>query len=326
MRDTTLPAVSETMACSLVWPGGVLHTATMKSPAAKDSRLFGILLVISAVTVFAGTDAVSKLLVEKQTISQTLHTRFIFAVPFLLAVTPVGQWRNLLRTPHPFLQFLRGAAPVIVSLAMVIGLKFLPLADTTVVAFSAPFLVLAFSGLVLGERVGLWAWVGVTLGFIGVLAVARPGSAGFSPYLIFPAAGALFYAAFIFISRRLAAAGDAATTTLAWTLMVGTVATVPMVVLDWKPVTTTGVLLGLASGATFFCGQYLMTKAFEYAPANVLAPFTYFQILAAAGLGILLFGELPDQWTWIGIAVICVSGLIIASADDKGAGTKQPAA
>ncbi len=290
----------------------------MKSATLFGPRLQGILLLVASVTVFAGVDALSKVMVESASISQTLSARFIFALPFLLAATPISHWRGLLRTPHPFLQILRGSTPVIVSLAIVIGVKYLPLADTTVVVFSAPFLVVAFSGAVLGERVGMRAWVGVILGFLGVLAVARPGTAGFSPYMIFPAVAAIFYALLMFVSRRLVAAGDPAATTLAWTLLVGVVATAPMAALDWRPVSATAWILAVASGATFFAGQYLITKAFEFAPANILAPFTYFQILAAAGLGILFFNEFPDAWTWIGIAIILVSGLIIASPGEEG--------
>lgn len=303
---------------SLVHLASGRHSAAMQSATPFSPRLKGILLLIAAVTVFAGVDALSKVMVQSASVSQTLSARFIFALPFLLAATPISHWRSLLRTQHPFLQILRGSTPVIVSLAIVIGVKYLPLADTTVVVFSAPFLVVAFSGAVLGERVGARAWVGVILGFLGVLAVARPGTAGFSPYLIFPGVAAIFYAVLMFVSRRLAAAGDSAQTTLAWTLLVGIVATTPMAALDWKPTSATGWILGVASGATFFGAQYLITRAFEFAPANILAPFTYFQILAAAGLGMLFFGEFPDAWTWIGIAVILASGLIIASPGEEG--------
>lgn len=288
-------------------------------------RLQGILLLVASVTVFAGADALSKVLVQSLSISQTLNARFIFALPFLLAMTPISHWKSMLRTPLPLLQILRGSAPVIVSLAIVIGVKYLPLADTTVVVFSAPFLVVAFSGAVLGERVGSRAWAGVILGFLGVLAVARPGAAGFSPYMIFPGVAAIFYALLMFISRRLVAVGDSAATTLAWTLLVGVVVTTPMAALDWKPVSASAWMLAVASGATFFAGQYLITKAFEYAPANILAPFTYFQILAAAGLGILFFNEYPDAWTWIGIAIILASGAIIAAgSENKIAAESQP--
>lgn len=295
-----------------------VHGAAVKSATLFGPRLQGILLLVASVTVFAGVDALSKVLVQSLSVSQTLHARFIFALPFLLAMTPISHWRGLLRTPHPFLQILRGSTPVIVSLAIVIGVKYLPLADTTVVVFSAPFLVVAFSGAVLGERVGMRAWVGVILGFLGVLAVARPGTAAFSPYMIFPGVAAIFYATLMFVSRRLVAAGDSAATTLAWTLLVGVVATAPMAALDWKPVSAAGWMLAAASGATFFAGQYLITKAFEFAPANILAPFSYFQILAAAGLGILFFNEFPDAWTWIGIVIILLSGLIIASPGEEG--------
>jgi drug/metabolite transporter (DMT)-like permease len=284
----------------------------MKTAAMNGPRLQGILLLVASVTVFAGVDALSKVLVQSASVSQTLSARFVFALPFLLAVTPFSHWMGLLRTSRPFLQILRGSTPVIVSLAIVIGVQYLPLADTTVVVFSAPFLVVTFSGVILGERVGMRAWAGVILGFLGVLAVTRPGTAGFSPYMIFPGVAAIFYAMLMLVSRRLVAAGDSATTTLAWTLLVGIVATTPMAALDWKPVSATAWLLAFASGATFFGGQYLITKAFEYAPANILAPFTYFQILAATVLGILFFDEYPDSWTWIGIAIITVSGIYVA--------------
>ena len=159
---------------------------------------------------------------------------------------------------------------------MVIAVWYLPLAEATVILFAGPFLVLALSGWLLGERVGAASWIGVVVGFIAVLIVARPGFSELSQYTIFPLIAAVFYAGFQLLTRHLGTSGEAPTTTLAWTLLVGIIVGLPLAIASWTPQTLETWILSFILGVIFGFAQLLMAKAFSLAPANLLTPFTYF--------------------------------------------------
>jgi drug/metabolite transporter (DMT)-like permease len=95
---------------------------------------------------------------------------------------------------------------------------------------------------------------------------------------------------------------------VAWTLLVGTLVSLPLAVLDWRPPDLFQWAILLCLGISFGLGQHLLTKAFSLAPANVLTPFSYFQILSAAIFGLLVFHSFPDAWTILGMVLIVGSG------------------
>lgn len=283
----------------------------MKFPGALSQRTRGIVLLVAAVSCFGAVDGFSKMLVDTLSFGQIMLARYGPACAILLlAVGPV-RWRTLFATRHLGLQFVRGLTPLFVGGAMVFAVKFLPLAEATVILFAGPFLVVAMSGHMLGERAEASSWIGVAMGFVAVLLVARPGFDALSQYTVFPAIAAVFYALLQLFSRRLGAAGERPLTTVAWTLLTGSLISLPLAIADWREPNAGAwiALLGLA--VTFGLGQYLLTRAFALAPANVLAPFSYVQILAAALFGLVVFHNIPDGWTLLGIGLIIVSGGIV---------------
>jgi drug/metabolite transporter (DMT)-like permease len=229
----------------------------------------------------------------------------------MLATTAPGNWRSMFRTKRPGLQIVRAFAPLIIGGTMVIGVRYLPLAEATVILFAGPFIVVALSGKLLGEKVGRASWIGVAIGFLAVLIVARPGFGALSVYSVFPLAGAFFYAAFQLLTRQLAAAGEDPTTTLAWTVTIGLIVTAPLAFIMWQPVSTQAWIVFFAMSLVFGASQLLLARAFTYAPANVLSPFSYVQIIAATAFGYIAFGDVPDVWTIIGIVMIIGAGVYI---------------
>jgi drug/metabolite transporter (DMT)-like permease len=289
----------------------------MKPPSLLSAALRGILFLIISVTFFGLVDGLSKLLVDTQSFGQVVLARYVVPLAALLIFRGPARWRGLFRSSNRGLQILRGLTPVIVGGAMVMGVKFMPLAEATTILFAAPFLVVAVSAWLLRERVGLSAWIAVAAGFLGVLIVARPGFSEFSTYAIFPAVAAVFYAVLQITSRQLATLGEDTTTTLAWTLLVGAVVAIPLALADWQTFSQEAAFLALGVGSTFGLGQYFLAKAFALAPANILAPFTYFQILAAVLFGMAVFNDFPDLWTWAGIAIITASGTYVVGHAGK---------
>ncbi|KAB2877249.1 MAG: DMT family transporter [Bauldia sp.] len=277
-----------------------------------SERLRGILFIILSASSFAAVDGLSKALADTQSVGQIVWARYALALPVLILTTPRAHWRTLFKTTRPASQLSRGLMPLAVSGTMVLAVRYLPLAEATVILFSAPFLVVALSVPFLGERVHPASWVGVVVGFAAVLLVARPGFGEISKYTIFPLAAAVFFALFQLVTRRLAATGERAQTTLAWTLAVGTVAATPVALMTWAPVTPSAWLLMIALGVVFGLAQAFMVRAFAHAPAGVLAPFGYAQIIAATIFGMIVFGAIPDVWTLLGVAMIIAAGVYVA--------------
>jgi len=274
-------------------------------------RLLGIILVVLSASIFAGVDGLSKLLADTSSVAQIVWARYALALPILLATTQPSQLPTLFRTRQPGLQILRGLAPVMVSIAMVFGVRYLPLAEATVILFAAPFLVAALSVPLLGERVHASTWVAVVIGFAAVLIVARPGFSELSLFALFPLVGAIFYAALQLITRRIAATGERSETTLAWTLLTGIVVATPFALYFWQPLDIRGWALMFGLGGTFGLAQLMMIRGFAHAPAALLAPLSYVQIVSAAILGVVVFHDVPDVWTLLGIVMIIISGVYV---------------
>ena len=284
-----------------------------KPPESRDV-LRGIMLIVLAACVFGSVDGFSKLLAPTQSVGQIVWARYALGFPVLLASLPPDQWMDTFRTKRPWLQIARGLTPLTVSVGMVLGVRYLPLADATAILFAGPFLIVALSMPLLGERVRPASWIGVAIGFVAVVIVARPGLSALSKYTVFPFVGAVFYAFLQLITRRLGALGEKPTTTLAWTLLVGGVASTPLAIGTWVPLSGTAWFYMAALGTVFGVSQLLLIRAFTYAPAGVLAPFNYIQIVSAVVFGLIVFGDVPDIWTLTGIAMIIGAGVYIVKS------------
>ena len=180
----------------------------------------------------------------------------MFAVPVLLAVVPAGSWPTLLRVRQPALQAGRALMPVLASFAVVVGLGLLPLAEVTALTFASPLVVVALAGPLLRERSSVHDWIGVVVGFLGILVIVRPGASAVAWAAVFPLACAVCFALFQ-LATRFVGRHDAPVATLAWTIGVGLVVTTPLLLVDWRPVSGSAwavmALSGLASVGRSCC-------------------------------------------------------------------------
>lgn len=288
----------------------------MADPA-RD-RLRGILLLVASASLYGAVDGISKLLADSQSIGQIVWARYALALPVLILTTRRSEWSSLFRTRTPKMQIIRGITPLFISSTMVAAVRHLPLAEATVILFAGPFLVVALSAPLLGEKVSRRSWIAVTVGFAAVLLVMQPGFGDLSFFVLFPLAAAVFFALFQLFTRRLGAAGELPSTTLAWTLAIGGLVATPVAALTWEPVDGETWLLMIGLGAVFGVAQTLMIRAFAHAPAAVLTPFSYAQIIAAVIFGILVFGAVPDTLTFVGMALIIAAGIAVARSRKPG--------
>src|SRR5690606_33593886 len=168
--------------------------------------------------------------------------------------------------------------------------------EATAISFMAPLILTALSVVVLREQVGRGAWVAVTTGFIGVLIIIRPGGDLFTPVVVIPIVSAFFYATYQLLTRKMAGI-DSTITTLFYGCLVGTVLLTLATPLFWATPQSAmhGVLL-LTTGMLGGLGHFMLIRAFEQAPASVLAPFLYVQLVIVTGIGYVVFDAFPDAW------------------------------
>lgn len=187
----------------------------------------------------------------------------------------------------------------------------LPLAEATSIGFSVPIFSVVLAAVMLGEPTGKWRWGAVAAGFVGVLLIVQPGS-GAVPLLgaSVALAAALMTASVTIVIRRLGATERAATTVF-W-FAVSSLVPLSLLMLRFARLhegATWTVLacLALAGGLA----QLTLTGALRLAPVALVMPMDYTSLLWATLLGLLMFGELPTPWTWIGAPIIIASGLLI---------------
>jgi len=271
----------------------------------------GIMLMLAAFVTFSCMDTISKLL-GTMGYEAVLITwgRLLAQIVLLMPVVAMQGGLGVLRTRHPWPQFLRGMGMLAAGVFFISGLYFLPLATMTAINFVGPFLVTILSIVFLKEHVGKHRWIAILVGFAGALVIIRPGGDSFHWASLFAVGGACGWSVAV-ITTRMVQKDDATLTTLMWTAIIGFIGCSLMLPFFWKTPTPLAVLcmIGMSIGGT--AGQFLMIRALRYAGASVLAPFAYSQIIWSTALGYLIWREFPDQWTWLGAAIIIACGLYV---------------
>ncbi|HYF07649.1 MAG TPA: DMT family transporter [Acetobacteraceae bacterium] len=280
-------------------------------------RLAGIALQLAALATFVCMDTLVKGLTATFAVPQLMWARFLFGA--LIVAVFLRLWTGPLpwRSRAPGLQTLRSLTLAASNLLFSTALAHVPLADATAVGFASPLLTVALARLWLGERVGARRWAGVIIGMAGVLVVLRPpllfGGAGaaFHPALLLPLGTAAFFAVYQILTRKLAALDDPRTTIL-HTSLAATLVASALLPFSWRTPEPAEwgllLLLGLLGGA----GHGLLVLAYARAPASLLAPLSYTQMIWAMLAGILVFADWPDLPGLAGMAVIALGGILVA--------------
>lgn len=284
-----------------------------QSPTSSDTSasLRAILLTLLTVIGFAAMNGTNKYLTIDYPVAQVVWARFFFAN---LGIMLVGLWRPglkaLVRTRRPGLQALRSALMICSTLLFVGSLSLLPLAEVEAINFAGPFFVVALSAPMLKERVPAEIWIAVIVGFVGILVIIRPGAGVLSWAALMPIAVAFLYALFQIVTRRLGGA-DGAITSLFYSGLLGLIVTSLAAPFVWRWPDLKGWLLMAQAGLLGAGSHFLLIKALDLAPASILQPFTYAQLVAAVIIGYVVFDNVPDVWTWLGSAIVVASGLYV---------------
>ena len=288
--------------------------------------LQGVLLQLAALALFVAMDALLKLLVAEFPVPQLMFFRFVahtlLVVLALRLLTGSVPWR----TRAPLLQTIRSASLAVSNAALSVALIHIPLADATAVMFAAPVLTVALAALWLGERVSPRRWVGVGIGLLGVFVVLRPPFLTGEPLhwaMLLPLVTAAGNVVYQLLTRRLAAVDDPRTT-FVHTSLAACVLTGLATPFVWQPIGLGDLPWMLALGLLGAGGHCLLVLAFARAPASVLAPMSYSQLIWAGLAGVLVFGDWPDGWTLAGAAVIAAGGVLVALPDRRAAAAGKP--
>ena len=285
----------------------------------RERPLLGVLLLFAGMQVPPFMDGIAKLLASRYPLLEVVWARYFFHLALL---SPVVLWRyrdRALRIAHPRLQLLRGVLMLAATGAFFAAIARIPIADALAIAFVSPVLITALSPWLLGERVGPRRWAAVAVGFAGVLIVLRPGSVPLTTGSLLALATGVAYALYSITTRRLAGSG-APLVTLAHTALVGCVVTSALVFGVWVSPTPADMALMVLMGGLGAVGHFLVIAAYEHAPASLLAPCAYTEIIGAVTVGWLLFGDFPEPWTWAGLCVVAASGVYITLREQRRGG------
>ncbi len=293
----------------------------------------GVSTILASVAAMAFADAVVKLVSADLTVWQVFVTRSFVAIPIIAALlfaSGVG-----LRFQSPKWAIIRSGLLVLAWLLFYAALPVLSLSVAAVAVYTTPIMIALLSAALIGEPVSGRQWTGVVLGFLGVLAILKPGSDGFSWFVLLPLLCAVFYAFAMILTRSKCQAE--APLTLALSLhssfvVAGLIATLVLAVIgldtetrsaypfllgDWAPMGMREwglmVLIGVLS-AVYFAG---VAYAYQVAAPSIIATFDYAYLVSAAIWGIVLFAEIPDLLTVCGMVLITMAGLLVAGPFSK---------
>ena len=294
----------------------------------SDNPMLGIAIIVVSVFAMAFADAVVKLVSSSLSIWQVFLVRSLFGVPVLLLIARATRVGFSLKRPG--WAILRSVLLVSTWIAYYASLPVLNLSVAAIAVYTNPIIIALLSAWLLGDRVTPRQWIGVFLGFLGVVTILRPGTSGFSWYTVLPLLAALFYALAMILTRS--KCRDDQPLLLGLNLHLTFIVTgalgifclyilnldtqvsssYPFLLDGWASLSGKDLallaLLGVLAGG-YFVG---VAKAYQIAPSPIIATFDYFYLISAAIWGFVFFAERPDIWVALGMVLITLAGLLVA--------------
>ncbi len=278
----------------------------------EDRRVLGIGLGLVSYFLFTCIDGSAKwLALAGIPAVQIAFLRYSVHLGISLAINIPRTGTTVFRSANLPLALLRAICLLASTLLNFIAISYLPLTTTSAIMFTMPLMLSALSVPLLGEQVGWRRWTAIFIGFLGILVIVRPGTTAFHPAALLSLGGAFFSALYFILTRRLAAVDSIATQQI-YPALVATLAVLPFVLTGWVwPDDMTGWILFFLVGVFGFLSHQFSAGAHRFAPASLLAPFSYTQIIWMSAVSWLVFAQPPDAAIIIGAPIIIGSGLNI---------------
>ena len=291
----------------------------------QDRALTGIALMLAFCVLAPLLDTASKLATETIPVGQITAARFLVQGTLMVPVALFLRlsWRLSLRDAGLILA--RAVFLIASTYGFVAGVQVMPIADALAIVFVEPFILLILGHLIFGDHIGPRRILASIVGFIGAMFVIQPSLTAFGLVALFPLLSAFSFAAYMLITRAMVSSVTPVMQQL-HTSLAGSLICLPIIALadvtHWPtldPVMPQGWAWLWLFGVGFWAAvsHMCMTIALNFAPTSTLAPIHYLEILPAILLGYVVFGDFPNLFTWIGIAIIVTSGLYIIHREHK---------
>lgn len=295
----------------------------------QENIALGVVVIVLTVFAMSAADAVIKYVSATFTLWQIYVVRSLIVIPILASLSLRGSQLATLRLHAIGWPLLRGLMLAFMYVAIYAALPVLSLSTVAASLYTAPLFIALLSPLLMGEAVDLRRWIAVAIGFLGVLVMLRPGTDAFSPLALIPVAAALLYALAAIVTRSKCAEAPPMLLALALNLSllaVGTVASTVIAVWQQAPARASlypflfghWVVMGareygvIAILAVLMVGISLgLAKAYQSAPPTIIATFDYSYLLFSVFWSFVLFAEVPDIATIIGMLMIAGAGLLV---------------
>ncbi len=286
---------------------------------APDRVVLGILFMLGFCAIAPVMDTLAKATPAEVPVMQILLARFGIQV---LALGPLALAMGVVQRPamgEAFLHMARALALVAATWFFFTALRYMPLASAIAIFFVEPFVLTLMGGVFLGEAVGWRRLVACAVGFGGALLVIRPSFADLGLVALFPLGTAVCFAGYMVMTRSMSRRMHPVSMQF-YTALAATLVLVPVLSLAegtghpaldpvWPSPFAMMTLAGVGVAATI--SHLFISYALKNAPATVIAPLQYLEIVTGIILGYTVFNELPDALTWAGIAIIVGSGLFV---------------
>jgi len=276
----------------------------------------------AGVSLFPLMNAAVKLLTARYPALEITWARFTGHLIVMLIVFLPQYGRRLIATRRPLGQLARSLLMLASNLVFVMAIGKVPLATASAIGFTSPLIVTALSVPLVREQVGWRRWSAVVVGFFGALLIIRPGSGLHDPAVLLLLASSIAYALYQ-IATRWVMAHDSPATGIIFAALLGSLGTTMLLPFVWvMPQSLFDLALLLSLGCLGGLGHFLVIKAFQAAPAAVIAPLGYVELIGTATLGYAIFANFPDALTWVGALIIIASGLYIAMRERRRRGIR----
>ena len=270
-----------------------------------------IILNASAWMIVPVMDAYAKFLSTSMDVLQITWARYFFTVVFTLSLMLIFYRQSLVWSKKPMLQLIRGLILVFSTYLFFYSISFISLPKALTLAFVAPLIVTALSPFFLKEKVGIRRWTAVSIGFIGTLIVIRPGFIEFNLATFAALGNGICYGFYLILTRKLSTS-DNPLLTLLFTGTVGAIILSLFMPSVWINPTSNQWFMMALIGLIASVAHLFLILSLKYADASKLAPLGYTEIITNIIISYYFFNELPDNWTYLGLFIIVLSGLYIS--------------
>jgi drug/metabolite transporter (DMT)-like permease len=286
----------------------------MLPPARRQwdrNLLLGVLFICLSGVTSPLMNGFAKLLGESYSSLEVSWARAFGHVVFMLAIFVPRFGMRMLRTHRLGKHVIRSASLFVSNLSYFFAITFIPLGKAASINMTGPLIVAALAWPMLGERTNPRRVVAVLVGFLGVLVIIRPGSEVFHWAAIFIIFSALMNGIYQIMTRQISDT-EAAETSAIYSSVVGAFGMFLVLPFVWRtPSSLSHIAMFCSLGALGAISHYFVALALGFAPANIVTPFQYVQMVGSVLVGYVMFGDLPDALTWLGAAIVIGSGLYV---------------